>query len=161
MNRVASNPVPIAAAIDGNRLGEQPDAALGGIVGGTGATDHSHDGRNVDNGTTTGCLHGPDGRLTANKHRIKVDVHDLLPLLKGHIFHGSRPATGDAGVVDQNIQPAEGCLRLRNDFLPTTSLCHLLFQCDGLTASLTNHIRRLFRRFQVHVSHNNLRAFLC
>ena len=57
-------------------------------------------------------LHQRIGALGAKEGAVEVDVDHRLPLLVGELFEGDR-RRADAGVVEQQVEPAEGALHRR------------------------------------------------
>ena len=51
-----------------------------------------------------------EGRIGTLKIRAKVGIHDTTPV--GKVRLGQRPEVGDARVVNQNVEAAEGLFDL-------------------------------------------------
>ena len=69
-------------------------------------------------------LHHPERLLHAEEHAGQVDVHDVPPLLDGQVLEWYARGA-DAGVVEQQVQAAEGLLRLREQRLHRLRIAHV------------------------------------
>src|SRR6266446_740582 len=92
-----------------SRLGEADDGELAGDVNRrTGKADVPADGGIIDNGTTTGPKYGRDFVLHRQQHAADVDVADLMVVLDRLLGCEQTELTLGAGVVERDVQSAEG-----------------------------------------------------
>src|SRR4029077_19626824 len=90
------------------------DGMLAGrIQGGIGPGSVCRDGAVVDDAPAARgvLLHEAKRLLRAEERAGEVDVDDATPLLDGQVLQGNGRSAG-AGVVEQQIESAEGFLRL-------------------------------------------------
>ncbi len=91
----------------GGGLGQADDAGLGGrVVGLADQADLAGDRRDVHDRTAFRLAHDAGGQPGAVPGALQVHGDDLVELLLGHLAHGR--VAGDAGVVDHDVQAAEG-----------------------------------------------------
>src|SRR6266852_1858694 len=116
VDRVAAN--ALARVLERGQFGQEPDGALGGLVG-RAAVPHAHEpelGRDVDDGAAARAPHGGNRDLRPEKDALGVDVHHAVPRLGGGVLEPARPA--DARVVDEDVEPAETADRGLDGALP-------------------------------------------
>ena len=108
-------------------FGQASDGVLGGgIGGGVGPRRVRGDGAVVDDAAAAGILglHQPDGLLRAEKRAGEVDQDDGIPLLERQVLHRNTGGV-DAGVVEQQIEPAELLADLREETADFLGLAHI------------------------------------
>ena len=94
------------------RLGQADDAGLGGrIGGGVGVAFLAGDRGDIGDAAVVPLDHAGDDRLAAIERAGEVDADHLVPLL-GRVLPGLGDRPGDAGVVDEDVDLAEGVKRL-------------------------------------------------
>ena len=88
------------------------------MVGGVAAlaAHESHNGRYVDDRAAAGLPHLLYGMLCAKEYAGGVDVHNALPA--GSVQAVGFGAAADAGVVDEDVQPAVAGDGLGDEVLP-------------------------------------------
>src|ERR1700730_1393035 len=116
MDRVAAD--ALAGVLERGQFGQEPDGALGGLVGWA-AVPHAHEpelGRDVDDGAAARAPHGGNRGLGPEEDALGVDVHHAVPRLDGGVLEPARPA--DARVVDEDVEPAHATARALDGALP-------------------------------------------
>ena len=73
-----------------------------------------------------------DGFLRREEQAEHVEIELLVKVLGGHVLE--RRELVDAGVVDQDVEPAERLLRLGEEPLDVGLLGHVRLHRDGLAA---------------------------
>ena len=111
MDRIAAHLRIEPRAMQRHRLGEQPHAALRGVVGGEVVpADQARDRRHVDD-RAAAPLEQRQRVLAAEKRAVEIDRQDLPP--GGEIGFLDVAERGEARGVDQTIEPAVACGRSR------------------------------------------------
>jgi hypothetical protein len=97
----------VLGKLERHHLRQQPQAALGGTVGGRSSKRNMLvDRRDVDDPPSVAGGDHPPGRLLGDQERAgQVDVDHPLPLLQRQVDEIGGVAR--AGVVDQHVEPAE------------------------------------------------------
>ena len=100
----------VAGELDGQRLGQGDQRALGGGVGVLGAREagERRHRAHVDDGAAAGALQMRDAVLGHPEHRLEVDRHDAVPPALVGLEHGAVAVLPQhAGVVVEDVQRAE------------------------------------------------------
>src|SRR5690606_28739277 len=83
-----------------------------GVGGSRGNPDDARARGDVDDRAGAGLPHGADGVLAAEEHAVQVGLVDRAPGLERGVFRVVRDGLalepGDAGIVDDDVQPAMG-----------------------------------------------------
>jgi len=93
------------------------------------------------------------------EHAVEVDRHDVLPVLD-HRFggRGEGVAAVDAGIVDQDGDPADGRADLRGNLAAFVALGHVEHEATGLAAGARDGLGGLSRAVAVGVEHDHVRS---
>src|SRR5712692_2009422 len=130
------------ADLFGQRLGEPDHRELGGAIGRySGSAGFTRYGGDVDDAALASLGQFGNGRLAAEEDALDVDLHGLVPLCLGGFHY--RTHSDDAGVVDEDIDPAKRSYGLGHHTLGIRGFGHirqhgnyLHSQCLDLTAGL-------------------------
>mmetsp|Transcript_27954 Transcript_27954/g.90137 ORF Transcript_27954/g.90137 Transcript_27954/m.90137 type:complete len:206 (-) Transcript_27954:69-686(-) len=157
MDGIAANVVALLGAVEGDGLGEQSDAGLGGVVGGhVGPGDDARDRRYVYDRTADVArmpLHLSHAQLAPEERAVEVDVVDPPPFAEVRILHRLRRS--DAGRVHEHVERAvvgDGVANGRGPllFAPDVELHEALPEVVGHRATSDN----------VDVAEHDTRSFL-
>ena len=124
MHRIAADAVFLLGAIQRHALAQEPHRAFGRAVGRRARrADQRRHRRDVHDRAPglgflrPGLLHALDGVLAAQEHAFRIDRLDPPPLLDRGAL-GRAPATRDAGIVDQDVEPAVARQHIGQQRLP-------------------------------------------
>ena len=124
----------VATQIAGQRAGQADDALLGGGVVGLAHVAQPGLGRCVHDPTRALLAEDLGGELGHREVTLEVDVDDDVPLVLGHVE--DHPVAQDAGVVDQDVEPAERVERLLDHALAGVHVGHRVVVGDGVAAGV-------------------------
>ncbi len=107
-----------------HRLGQAGDAVLGRDIGRLERRGHQRMRRGrVDDAAPAALLHAGHGGANAMKRRRQIDRDDRVPFLDRKLL--DRRDELDAGIVDENVDRAEGLLAERDHFGDLGGLGHV------------------------------------
>ena len=142
------------------RLGQHQDPALGSAIGGRpGTGDLAHDGRDVDHRAAP--LAGGYGRAAiaqAQENPVQIDRQSLAPALEA-MGHQVQAGQGDAGIVHQDVEAAEGLHSTGDNGLPVVFRRHVMAQEHGLAAVCEDFIGQVLSSVLSQVGKDDARAF--
>src|SRR5690606_6717389 len=129
-DRVAAHRHALPGAIQRHALGV---VAHGCLARGVGSRrwnpDDARARRDVDDRTGAGLPHGTDGVLAAEEHAVQVGLVDRAPGLQRGVLrvvrHGLALEPGDAGIVDDDVQPAVGAQDRLRGIAPCLLVAHV------------------------------------
>src|SRR5690606_36263052 len=148
----------VRGQLEGHRLGHHHDRALRGVV----VDEVAGWPEGVDRGDVDDAPAAPLlDHLPGCSLRVQVDAHDVdVEHLADHgrvgIEEGRR--WEDAGVADQNVQPAEGVYGLLDAALHIFDFADIRLSRHNLPAKAFCVFRRLLGSFQVDVRNKNVRT---
>ena len=122
-----------AGELNGHVLRHGNDGGLRGGVGDTGVAAHAADGGDVDDGAAVGLFHVGQDFLHHIVHAVLIHLNDVIPPVVLDAGDGA-VLVGDAGVVDQHVDLAEGVDGLLDDLLAVLIDAHVGGDGDDLHA---------------------------
>src|SRR5688572_11603325 len=107
MDRIAAHLVALAGAVDGHGLGELAHRSLAGTISREiWRTEEGRQRREIDDRAAARTSNRRYTVLAAEEHALHVDRQHALPLLDRLALEGRGIRSGDAGIVDQPVEPA-------------------------------------------------------
>ena len=113
----------------------------------------------VDDRTCTRVQHRAKLCPQAVEDTVEVDRHDPTPVLDG-VPAGVGQRTGDAGVVDGDVQPAIAAHDRRDRGINLLVATHVAGHAFSVATYRPDRGGRFLRRFWNHVEHDHRRAFV-
>ena len=151
---------PLAAIVQRQRLGQHQHRAFAGAVGGRALLRHeAGNGCHVEDRTAAGRAQVRQRVLGRQEDRAHVDRHHPVPILHAarlHRLHGD-----DAGVVDDDIQPAKVGDRGGDQGAHVGFLRHIGVDIQALGAAGGDGCCRRRANFVIEVGHRHRCACTC
>jgi hypothetical protein len=159
MNRVDANAVAERGTFHRDRLGKQPHTALGRAVAGEGLpAAQSCQRRHHDDGAAAALAHRRKAMLDGKKHAIEVDRSLPPPIFQCH-FDNRRRADADAGIGDEDIEPAVAFDDLSYHFGPARFAGDVLMPKGSLAAGLLDADNQFRTAEVIDIGHRHRGAF--
>src|SRR5215813_12769474 len=153
------HPDAVRSVIRRHPSGQSGDRRFGGVVlrGLANARHRPHRG-DVDDAAAPGLPEERNRRLRGKRVSLEIDAEDLVPALGASLFH--RVIQPDAGVVDEDVEPAEPLRGLANEGRGFGLAFHVRFHEYDLSATRRDLRRDPLAPVGVPVGVGHLRTFL-